>query len=93
MAYDQIVIMCFRTGNHLILVVDGASKTHCEQCWHDVWIAPSSRKARVEMKAKVICEVCDPLKVKPGEIVDVAPIANAQVSEIRDTINSQKRRN
>lgn len=93
MAYDQVVIVCFRTGNPNVFVVDGASKTKCEQCGHEVWIAPSSRKSRIELKARVICQVCQPLRPKPGEIIDIAPLTNEQIGEIQGTIENQKRRN
>lgn len=93
MAYDQVVIMCSRVGNPHVLIVDGASKTKCEQCGHDVWIAPSSRKMRIELKAKVICEACHPLRPKPGEAIDVVPLTKEQIGEIQGTIENQKRRN
>jgi hypothetical protein len=91
--YDQVVLLCFRTNNPKIFIVDGASKTKCEQCGHDVWIAPSSRKIRQQHKAKVVCEVCEPLKPKPGEVVDIAPLSKEQVGEIKDTLENRKHRN
>jgi hypothetical protein len=93
MGYDEIVILCFRTTNPKVLVVDGASKTKCEQCGHDVWIAPSSRRMKQQMKAKVVCEVCENLKPKPGQVIDIAPINNEQIGEIKDTIKNRKNRN
>lgn len=93
MAHDQVVILCFRAGNPRVLVVDGASKTKCETCGHDVWIAPSSRRMRQEMKAKIVCEVCQELKAKPGEVIEVLGLNNEQKQEISDTIANLKRRN
>jgi hypothetical protein len=93
MKYDEIVILCFRTTNPKVFVVDGASKTKCEQCGHEVWISPFSRKKRQELKAKVVCDVCEKLKPKPGQVIDIAPINNEQIGEIKDTLENRKNRN
>ncbi len=90
MAYDEILIVCYRTTNPKVLIVDGASKTRCEKCRQDVWIAPSSRKVREKTGAKVVCEIC----VRPDvPVSDVLPISNEQIVEIKDTLENRKRRN
>lgn len=90
MAYDEILIVCYRTTNPKVMVVAGASKTQCEKCSHEVWIAPSSRKVREKAKAKVLCEIC----VRPElPKSDIAPITKEQLGEIRETLDNDKRRN
>lgn len=95
MANDNVVILCNRTTRRDTLIVDGASKTKCETCGHEVWIAPTSRKMRQQMKVKVVCDVCghQELMPKPGEVTEIAPISKEQVGEIRDTLENRKRRN
>lgn len=93
MIYDEVIILCFRTTNPRVLIVDGASKTKCETCGHDVWIAPSSRRMREKMKTKVVCDVCENLKPKPGEVIQIAPISKEQIQEVSDTLDNRKRRN
>lgn len=91
--HDEIVILCFRATNPNVLIVDGASKTECESCGHDVWIAPSSRRIKAQMKAKIVCDVCEKLKPKPGEVIEVLALNNEQRQEIADTLQNRKRRN
>lgn len=93
MKYDEVVILCFRTTNPNVLIVDGARKTICEICRHDVWIAPSSLRMKAKMKAKVVCDVCEKLKPKPGEIIEIAPLNKDQVGEIKDALENRKHRN
>lgn len=93
MQYDEVVILCFRTTNPNVLIVDGASKTKCEGCGHDVWIAPSSRRMKEQMKARVVCEVCEKLEPKPGEVIEVRALNKEQRQEIADTFKNRKRRN
>jgi len=89
---DQVMILCFRTTNPTVLVVDGASKTKCEDCGHDIWIAPTSRRMRQELKARVICEVCGKKRVE-SEKVDMVPMTREQHQEIADTLENRKHRN
>lgn len=91
--YDAVIILCFRTDNPRAMIVPGATKTKCEKCQYDVWIAPSSLKIKKEMKAKVVCSVCQTLKPKPGEAIDVLPLSNEQISEIKDAFWNEKNRN
>lgn len=91
--FDQVIILCFRTSNPGVLVVDGASKTRCEKCAHDVWISPYSRKKRQELKAKVLCEICGIPKPSPDEEIEIAPLHKEQIQEIRDTLENMKNRN
>jgi hypothetical protein len=46
-----------------------------------------------QMRAKVVCEVCENLKPKPGQVIDIAPINNEQIGEIKDTLENRKNRN
>lgn len=94
MANDEVVILCYRTCNQDVLIVDGASQTKCQTCGQDVWIAPSSVEVRKQMNATVVCEVCGKkvLKAQIGSI-DFMPITREQVEEISDTIANRKRRN
>lgn len=95
MAYDEVVILCFRTTNPDVLVVDGASKTKCDTCGHEVWIAPTSRRMRQQMKARIVCELCgrQDLRPKPGEVTEILPINKEQIQEIKDTLENRKHRN
>lgn len=93
---DDVTIVCFRVGTPGLLVVDGASKTTCEDCKKDVWIAPSSRKAREELprvagaKVHVFCQICAPKHAAGAQVV---PMLKEQAQEIKDTLENQKRRN
>lgn len=91
--YDEIVIRCFRTGNPKVLKVPGMTQTKCERCQHDVWIAPSSVKLQKQIKAKIVCDVCQDLKAKPGEILDVLPLNNDQLGDIQDATWNEKNKN
>lgn len=95
MAYNDIVILCFRTTNPDVLIVDGASKTKCDTCAHEVWIAPTSRQMRHQTKARIVCESCghQELRPKPGEVTEFAPISKEQIQEIKDTLENRKHRN
>lgn len=94
MDYEEVIILCFRTDNPKVLIVPGTSKTKCERCQHDVWIAPSSIKIRQEHKAKVVCDICETLKPKPGVVeFDVLPLNNEQLDEIKDGLWNKKTRN
>jgi len=95
MANDDVVILCFRTTRPDVLIVDGASKTKCETCGHEVWIAPTSRRMRQQMKAKVVCDVCGRAELipKPGEVTEILPTNKEQIQEIQDTLENRKRRN
>lgn len=91
--YDEVLILCFRTTNPDALVVDGATKTKCESCGHDVWIAPSSRRMKGKMKARIVCDMCEKLKPKPGEVIEVLALNKEQRQEIADTLENRKHRN
>lgn len=91
--YDEVIILCFRTDNPNALIVPGTQKTKCEECQYDVWIAPSSLKIMEKMKAKIVCTICQHLKPKPGEILDVLPLNNDQIGEIQDAFWNKKNRN
>jgi len=81
--YDDVTIVCFRVGER-VLVVDGASKTKCEGCAMDVWIAPSSRRIRAENKhARVVCAQCAAKRL----------VSREQLDEIEGTLENRKRRN
>jgi hypothetical protein len=90
--YDETTILCNRTTNPKTLIVDGATKTKCETCGHEVWIAPSSKRVLEKMKARVVCDVCG-LRPKPGEVLEVQALNNEQRQEIAETLENRKRRN
>jgi len=92
---DDVVILCFRTTRRDVLIVDGASKTACETCGKEVWIAPSSRKIRQERKVRVVCDRCARLEIlsRPGEVHEILPLSAEQKQEIVDALENRKSRN
>lgn len=91
MADEGIIILCFRVGNPEVLIVDGMQKVKCVKCQFEVWIAPSSLRMQEKFKAKVVCDVCEPLRGRPD--MAILPLTNDQLSEIKDALWNRKTRN
>jgi len=89
--YDEVIILCFRIDNPRTMLVPGASKTKCSKCQKEVWIAPSSLKIQKKMKAIVVCDVCH--RSQAPQVVDILPLNNDQIGEIKDAVWNQKNRN
>lgn len=89
--YEEVVILCYRTSNPNALLVAGAAKTKCQKCQYEVWIAPSSVKILLKMKAKVMCDQCYNPKADPH--TDILPLNNEQIGEIKDAKWADKNRN
>lgn len=87
------MILCFRTDNPNVLLVDGASKAKCEKCQYDVWISPSSLKIRENKGAIIVCNICEDLRLKPGVPIPVLPLNNDQITEIKDALWNRNNRN
>lgn len=94
---DELTILCFRTGRPDFILVDGATKSRCGQCGHDVWISPSSLRMMSQAapcNALIACEVCCRETMKTSsERVEILPLNSDQVMEIKDTLANRKRRN
>lgn len=74
--------------------IEGATRTHCDRCGCEVWIAPSSQAVRETMPNEVVCGSCCPL---PDSDDDLA-VSAEQVEELvgagipRDEIEALHRR-
>jgi len=87
---EASVIICYRTSMR-VFVVDGSSKTQCEECKAEVWIAPSSREIKAKSNGRVVCDQCGQKYLTPGSVV--VPFLQEQLQEINDTLANRKRRN
>lgn len=94
---DELTILCFRTGRPDFVLVDGAMKAKCGQCGHEVWISPSSLRMMSQAahgKALIACEVCCRELMKTSEEpIQILPLNQDQVDEIKEAMANLKRRN
>lgn len=89
------VIVCFRASIPGMVPVQGSTKVPCDQCKQEVWVSPSSLKIQAERNALIGCSVCvvEKMTQNPGAPISFEPLSREQVQEIKESIESLKRRN